>query len=128
MLTTIWQSIWRLAFRRRQKDSAAPVGSLTTAAGPACSEGPRLRRTPNQQRTASLLMKGDIPAERQPPPPPPLSAAEQMRRSVRDAQMRAEYEKAFPYEKPNSSDQPGERVSKRGPTASGGLPSLGKRR
>jgi hypothetical protein len=41
---------------------------------------------------------------------------------------RADYEREFPYDEPPDRKGPVERLSRRSPTVSGGLPSLGKRR
>jgi hypothetical protein len=56
------------------------------------------------------------------PAPTPVRTAEQ---EARDQQRRAEYEKEFPYD---PAKPPDERLGRRSPTVSGGLPSLGKRR
>jgi len=71
-------------------------------------------------------MKGDIQPERAPSPPRPMSAAEQAQRALKDAKLRADYEKEFPYDKPSAEGH--ERIHRRGPVVSGGLPTLGKRR
>jgi hypothetical protein len=71
--------------------------------------------------TPAFLSQADIsPAV--PTPPAPVRTAVQQ---ARDAQRRTEYEKEFPYDKP---EPPVERLSRRSPTVSGGLPSLGKRK
>lgn len=72
-----------------------------------------------------LLMKSDISEPKQPPPPPEPTLGQALRQQERDARRRAAYEREFPYDKPTQSD---ERLSRRSPTVSGGLPSLGKRR
>jgi len=55
-----------------------------------------------------------------------MSAAEQAQRALKDAKLRADYEKEFPYDKPSAEGH--ERIHRRGPVVSGGLPTLGKRR
>jgi Protein of unknown function (DUF4236) len=71
--------------------------------------------------TPAVLSQADISPATITPPAPARTAAQQ----ARDAQRRAEYEKEFPYDKP---EPPVERLSRRSPTVSGGLPSLGKRK
>lgn len=76
----------------------------------------------------AYLMKGEVPEPVQPPPRPIPPLADQLRKAARDARVRGEYEKEFPYEEPPRPLPDVARVSRRGPTVSGGLPSLNKRR
>jgi hypothetical protein len=72
--------------------------------------------------TSPLLFSADIAATAAAPGPAPVRTAQQQ---ARDARRRADYEKEFPYDEPKPAD---ERLPRGGPTVSGGLPSLGKRR
>jgi hypothetical protein len=126
MLTTLWRAIWRFAHvprrHRTTVNQAAPDTEGTDRSIPR-SAG----RGKDQPRTASLLMKGDIPPARQ-TPRRALSAAEEETRRQKQARLRAEYEREFPYETASRRLAPEERIGKRGPVVSGGLPSLGKRK
>lgn len=67
--------------------------------------------------------------------PPPAEGVRPLRSSLnefyhqqRRERLRANYEHDFPYDSPPETKGPVERLSRRSPTVSGGLPSLGKRR
>jgi hypothetical protein len=74
------------------------------------------------------LLKAEMPSPVVPPPRPARSFAQERRRQLSEDRLRNEYERAFPYERSDKPQKSVERVSRRGPEVSGGLPSLGKRR